>query len=287
MGVDSLCYIAIKLGLPHSPPLLFAAMRLSIGGIALLAMMLTTSSALLPKKDSVRWILLLGFVATAASYATMFLAADQGSAGLASVLGNMQPILTLVLAFFILHEQITAGKIWACVLGVSGIVLISLPVFHKGGTGELRGALLALGSSCVVAVANIIVKRVMPKEDLLPAAAWQLLMGSVPLFIASWFIESWAKFHLDLKFVGLLLFLGIIGSGFNTFAWYRLLKREEVSMISMFYFVIPVIGLLSAWLILGEVLMIEQWIGMVVIAGALVFLAREPRPTIILPQLTK
>ncbi len=160
-------------------------------------------------------------------------------------------------------------------LGVSGIVLISLPVFHNGGTGELRGAFLALGFSSVVAVANIVVKRVIPKEDLLPAAAWQLLMGSVPLFIASWFIESWAKFHLDPKFVVLLLFLGIIGSGFNTFAWYRLLKREEVSMISMFYFVIPVIGMLAASLILGEVVEIEQWVGMAVTAGALVFLARE------------
>ena len=178
MGVYSLCFIGIKFGLPHSPPLLFGALRVSIGGIALLAMMFATSSALWPKHTAIGWMLLLGFVATASSTATMFLAAEHGSAGLASVLGNMQPILTLVLALAILHERISPGKIWACLFGIVGIILISLPVFHKGGTGELRSALLAIGSSSIVAVVNIIVKRVIPKEDLLPASAWQLVMGS-------------------------------------------------------------------------------------------------------------
>ena len=277
MGVDSLCFIGIKLGLPHAPPLLFGALRVSIGGIFLIALMIATSSRLWPTRTSLGWLALLGFVATAASTATMFLAAEHGSAGLASVLGNMQPILTLVLALLILHEKITPGKVWACILGVVGIILISLPVFHSGGTGELRSALFAIGSSSVVAIVNVIVKRVIPEEDLLPAVAWQLIMGCVPLFIVSRITESWSWFHPDVKFISLLLVLGMVGTGFNTFAWYRLVKKEDVSFISMFYFVVPIIGILAGWIAFKETLVLEQWLGMAVIASALVFLAHESK----------
>lgn len=275
MGVYSLCYIGIKFGLPHSPPLLFGGLRVALGGVALLALMLATRSPWWPKNTPLKWMLLLGFVATAASTATMFLAAKHGSAGMAAVLGNMQPILTLVLALTILRERITTGKITAAVLGVVGIVLLSLPVFQRGGTGQIEGALLAFGSSLIVALANILVKRFIPKEDILPASAWQLVMGCIPLLIASALTENWSKFHAVPGFIALLLFLGLIGTGYNTFAWYKLVKREDVGFVSMFYFVVPAIGLISGWLVFGESLVAEQWIGMGVIASALVFLGSE------------
>lgn len=275
MGVYSLCYIGIKLGLPHSPPLLFGGLRVALGGVALFALMLGTKSPWWPRNTPLKWLLLLGFVATSVSTATMFLAAKHGSAGMASVLGNMQPILTLVLALAILRERVTPGKVKAAALGILGIVLISLPVFRMGGIGQIEGAALALGSSLVVATANILVKRFIPKEDILPASAWQLVMGCIPLLVASALVENWAKFHAVPGFIALLLFLGLIGTGYNTFAWYRLVKREDVGFVSMFYFVVPVIGLLSGWLVFGEKLMGEQWLGMAVIAGALVFLAME------------
>jgi len=139
MGVYSLCYIGIKFGLPHSPPLLFGALRVALGGIALLALMLATKSPWWPKNTPLKWMLLLGFVATAASTATMFLAAAHGTAALASVLGNMQPILTLVLALAILRERMTPGKTASSILGIVGIVLITLPVFQMGGIGRMGG----------------------------------------------------------------------------------------------------------------------------------------------------
>ena len=275
MGVYSLCYVGIKFGLPHSPPLLFGGLRVALGGVALFGLMILTKSAWWPRNTPMKWMILLGFVATAASTATMFLAAEHGSAGLASVLGNIQPLLTLVLALLILREQITFPKIASAILGIVGVILLSLPIFHQGGVGQIQGATLALTSSLVVASANILVKRVVPKEDILPASAWQLMMGSVPLVVASALTEDWTKFHPSSLFMGLLLFLGLIGTGYNTFAWYRFIKREDIGLVSMFYFVVPVIGLLSGWLIFGEGLMLEQWIGMSVIAVALVFVARD------------
>ncbi len=282
MGVYSLCYIGIKFGLPYSPPLLFGGLRITLGGLALFGLMAVVRSPLWPKATPLKWIFFLGFVATAASTATMFLAGEKGSAGLSSVLGNVQPILTLILALAILHERLTPGKVISAALGIMGIGLISLPAFQKAGMGQMEGALLAFGSSAVVATANIIVKRFVPKEEVLPASAWQLLMGSVPLLLASAMFEDWSKFDAAPGFVALLLFLGLIGTGFNTFAWYRLLKREDAGFVSMFYFAVPVIGLLSAWIVFGEALVFEQWIGVAVISMSLGFLAGEGKKQLVL-----
>lgn len=64
MAVYSLCYLGIKFGLPHSPPLLFGALRVALGGIALLALMLATKSPWCSKNTPLKWMLLLGFFAT-------------------------------------------------------------------------------------------------------------------------------------------------------------------------------------------------------------------------------
>lgn len=225
-------------------------------------------------------MLFLGFVAMGASTATMFKAGELGSAGLSSVLGNVQPLLTLVFALAILQERITPGKMVASLVGLVGIGLISLPAFRDSGIGLTEGALLALASSAVVALVNVIVKRYVPEGDILSASAWQLLMGSVPLFASSALFEDWNLFNPVPGFVALLLFLGLIGSGFNTFAWYRILKREEVGIVSMYYFIVPALGLLAGWVAFGETLGLEQWIGVVVICGSLGLLAAEGRPSL-------
>lgn len=278
MGVYALCYVLLKIGLPYSPPLLFGALRIMLGGLALLGLILATKGQLWPRKTPLGWMLFLGFVAMAASTATMFKAGELGSAGLSSVLGNVQPLLTLVFALLILQERISGRKIVAGLVGLVGIGLISLPAFRDSAVGSTEGALLALGSSAVVAFVNIIVKRYVPDVDILSASAWQLLMGSVPLFAASALLEDWTTFNPVPEFIALLLFLGLIGSGFNTFAWYRILKREEVGIVSMYYFVVPAFGLLAAWMAFGEILGLEQWIGVAVICGSLGLVATAGEP---------
>lgn len=275
MAVYALCYVGIKIALPHAPPFFFGGVRMFIGGAALLTALLMSRTAITPAKGNWGWVIGLALLATFGGTATMFLAAKEASVGIASVLGNLQPILTLALALMFLGEKATASKLAALALGTAGIVLISLPAISAGGMGEAKGAALALTSSLIVAITNVAVKRI-PGEELLRIVTWQLLLGSVPLFIASMATESWTAIHFNGVFVTAALVLGMLGTAFVNYAWYKVIQREDVGRVGMFFFLVPVLGLLSGVLLFGEKITPVQATGMVVTVFALVFLRSRP-----------
>jgi drug/metabolite transporter (DMT)-like permease len=54
------------------------------------------------------------------------------------------------------------------------------------------------------------------------------------------------------EFVGLLLFLALVGTSFATALWYRLLQSSEVGELTLFLFLVPVVGLAVAAAAFGE-----------------------------------
>ena len=275
MAVYALCYIGIKIALPHAPPLFFGGIRILVGGLALLTALLVSRTPILPAKGNWGWVVGLALLATFGGTATMFLAAKEASVGIASVLGNLQPILTLALALMFLGERATSAKLAALALGTIGIILISLPSLAAGGFGEARGAVLALTSSLIVAVTNVAVKRI-AGEELLRIVTWQLVLGSVPLFVASIATESWSAIHFNGIFVTAALVLGMLGTAFVNYAWYKIIQREDVGRVGMFFFLVPVVGLLSGVLLFGEKITPVQAAGIVVTVTGLAFLRSRP-----------
>ena len=126
-----------------------------------------------------------------------------------------------------------------------------------------------------MAVTNVVVKRI-AGEELLRIVTWQLLLGSVPLFVASIATESWTAIHLSGVFVTVALILGILGTAFVNYAWYKIIQRDDVGRVGMFFFLVPVIGLLSGVLLFGEKITPVQAAGMVITVFALAFLRNRP-----------
>lgn len=106
-------------------------------------------------------------------------------------------------------------------------------------------------------------------EDLLGLIAWQLIFGSLPLLIAGITIESNQKIYWSLEFVGLLLFLALIGTAFVTVLWYWLVQREDVGQLTMFLFLVPVFGLGLGVLFFSEPLNLLEGFGILLILGAI------------------
>lgn len=270
----SLCYIGIKSALPYIPPLFFAALRILAGGVALLVLLSLSRSSILPDRSHWRWIGILALVSSALGSAIMFYAADMTSVGIASVLGNLQPMLTVVLAFIFLHESITPSKGSILLVGSIGIVLMSLPAMRSSQAGESTGALLAFASSLIVAITSIIVKRHFERQELLRMLTWQLLIGAAVLFAASSFVESWSGIEFSSTLIWMLVALGIIGTGFVNFAWYTVIGWGEVGKVSMYFFLVPVIGFLSGIVFHKESFQPIQLVGAGAIVVAMIFLAK-------------
>ena len=266
-AIYAVCFAAIKTGLPFMPPLRFAGLRALIGGAALLGVMVALRRPLRPPRRSWPVIVALGLTSTTIGFGAMFLSPGRTGVGIASVLGNTQPVIVPALAAVFLGERMTRGKWIALALGMIGVALIASPALAGPDAYGVSGPMLALAASGGLAVGSVIVKRIGSSIDLLALTAWQLILGSLPLLAVSIVVEHNAFVVWNATLVGLLLFLALVGTAFATAIWYWLIRHDDVGRLTMSFFLVPVFGLAIAALAFGEA--ISQWEG----AGVVVTLA--------------
>jgi drug/metabolite transporter (DMT)-like permease len=261
--VYALCYVTIKAGLPLAPPLRFAGLRAAVAGAALLLLLAATRRSPLPTRQRWPGILLLAALG-AFSYGAMFLSPSRTGAGIASVLGNTTPLFAILLAAAVLRERITPSKLIALVLGFAGVSLIAYPAITGPSGAGLVGAVLPLLVAVGGATESVVIKRLDVGGDILRVAGWQLLLGGLSLLALSAWVERDASILWGTRFATLLAFLALVGTAFTTALWYWLLQRDEVGRLSLYLFLVPVLGLGLAAALYGERLGAVEWAGVAV-----------------------
>lgn len=260
-AIYALCFVAIKSGLPFAPPLYFAALRALLGGLTLLLLLAALRQSLLPARASWGWVLGLALTTTTLAFGAMFLSPGRTGAGIASVLGNLQPVLLVALAAAFLGERLTRGKQLALALGAVGVLLISSAAFAGPDAYGLPGALLALTASGSLAVGSVLAARMGEQPRLLALTAWQLLLGGVPLLVASALLERDAPVSWSPAFVGLVLFLAVAGTALPTPIWYWLLRGGDVGRLGLGLYLVPAFGLAVAAAVFGERIGLAEGLG--------------------------
>ena len=269
------CFAAIKAGLVYAPPFLFAGLRALIGGAALLGWALFRREPVIPSQVSWKGMLALALTATTLTFGAMFLSPGRTGAGIASVLGNLQALATVVLAAVFLGERLTRGKGLALALGLAGVTLIAYRALAGPAAYGSSGPALALAVSVSSALSNVIVKRMQIRNRLLAVTAWQLILGSLPLLAASAWIEQDVAVNWTLPFVSLLLFLALAGTSFATAAWYWLIQSNDVGRLSLFFLLVPVFGLGMAALAFREAVSFFEGAGVALVLAGIGAVVRE------------
>ncbi|MEE8477634.1 MAG: DMT family transporter, partial [Gemmatimonadales bacterium] len=250
--VQSFCYVSIKAGLPYAPPLEFAGLRAAIGGAVLLVLIGARDGKTLLPRRFWRGVVTLALLGTTVGYGAMFLAPGRTGAGISSVLGNTGALFLVVLGALFLGEPFDRRKIEGLLLGTLGVMLIALPAITEPSQSGPWGALIPLAAALAVAGSTVVVKRMEVGEDLGRVAAWQLLIGSIPLLALSWWIEGDVPTQWTATFVGLLAFLAILGTAGAIWVWYWLVQREDVGRLGVLMFTVPLMGLFLAWALFDE-----------------------------------
>lgn len=272
------CFTAIKAGLVFAPPLLFAGLRALVAGLALLLLLAVRREPLLPARGSWRWVIALALVSTTLALGAMFLSPGHTGAGIASVLGNLQPVAIVALAAPLLGEPITLSKATALALGFAGALLVSSAALSSADSSDVFGPVLALATSLSVAMGNVLAKRMGAQPRLIAIAGWQLLLGSVPLIVASALLERGASVRWEVPFIVVLLFLALVGTALPTPLWYWLVQGDEVGRLTLFLFLVPVLGLALGAVVFREPVSAPEALGTGVILAGIVVAVRGGVP---------
>jgi probable blue pigment (indigoidine) exporter len=237
-----------KLGLSYFSPLLLVGLRFTIAG---LLMALWVRKKRLPASaDDWMKVVLVGVFQTAFVMGCIFLSLRTISAGESSILTFVNPLLVVMLGTWFLGIRYGFSQWIGVLIGFSGVVVtLGFHLQLKSGT------LLGLGSALSWAIATHLVKRWGSRFNIWVLTSYQMLFGGLLLLLMSITLET-PKIIINTESVGIVLYLAIMSSIVQFATWYYLLSQGDAGKTSAFLFLAPFFGILSGWIILGEVI---QW----------------------------
>jgi drug/metabolite transporter (DMT)-like permease len=257
----------MKVGLRYSPAFDFAAMRALFGALSLFLVMIGLHRPIRPKE--IPGTFLLGILQTGGVLGFSMWALVSGGAGKTAVLNYTMPFWVLILAWIVLGERLR-GLQWLSVgLALGGLLFILMP-FNL--TSDLMSKGLALLSGITWALSAIVAKKLHQKAslDLLSLTAWQMLFGSIPLILVALVVPA-PPVDWSAQFIAALIYNVIPGSAIAWLLWLYALSQFSAGTAGLGMLVTPVIGVLAAWVQLGEKPGLSESVGIVLITTALAF----------------
>ncbi len=145
-------------------------------------------------------------------------------------------------------EPFTSNKIIGCLLGFVGIFIASGIMGSSWGF-SLQGEGLILISTVSSAYGSIQTREFSQKMSPVKLSGWQFMLGGIVLTIVGYAMGG--VFHMEtLAQLGVMIWLIMVSS--VAFAiWTMLLRDNNVSLVSMYRFMIPIFGVVLSLAILG------------------------------------
>jgi drug/metabolite transporter (DMT)-like permease len=260
-------WVVMKVGIADSGPVAFAAVRM-IGGAAILIVVLL----LLRRRFKIvePWtVAAIGLFQTAGAQGLIALALRTGEAGKSAVLNYTLPIWVMILGYLFLKERPRTGQWLATAVALAGIATMA---FVGGKPGSLEPVLYALGASFCWGAGVVINQALMRRHpggiDTLVLTTWQMVVGSILLGIAALAVPE-EPIQWTTGFILAVLYNVGPATAVAFLIWFTLQRRIEANVLSLIVLIVPLVGVISGSIQLGERPSVSDTIGMVLILAAI------------------
>ncbi len=248
-------FVAIKVGLGHFPPLLFAAIRYSIAGAVLLGYAVVTTDRWRPVGRS-EWaaVGVAGVFIIAAYHGCLYLGEQHVSGAIAAVVISLSPILTAGFASLYLGDtRLGVVEIAGLIVGFLGVVVVANPSTSGSLGVSLAGMVLVFLSGTSFALGSVLTRPLRISLPIQAMEAWAMLLGSGVLFVAGFVHhESFAAIDWTLPAITSLAYLTFVSGVAAFLIYFTLLDRTGPMQINLVGYLEPVVATLMSWLLLGQ-----------------------------------
>ena len=257
-------FIFVKIGLESISPLFLCALRFMLASIP--AVFFIKPPADVP----FRLIVLYGLVMFAMQFSCLFMGMAVGmTPGLASIIMQVQIFFSLLFAIFFLGEKPGFAEIFGSLISFMGILLIGS---HIDGSTSFWGFIFVLGAAAAWGSGNLITKKA-KTNYMIGLLVWGSFVAFPFMLVLSLLVEGSASmvatYHrITWASSGALLYTVYASTWVGYGVWNWLLKRYSVSTVVPFTLLVPIVGMLSSVIFLGEPLEPWKWLaGLFVISG--------------------
>ncbi len=270
-------FVVARLSAPHADPLTFLAIRFPIAG-ALFAAIAIAISAPWPGRKQAFHAGIAGAFLHGGYLGPVYWAVAHGMpAGVSALIVGLQPLMTAIIASWMVKEEISLRHWIGLAVGILGVALVVSPKLQGGLTGgitPLTTAVNVLGALSI-AFGSVYQKRFATALNLASGGAWQYVGASLAVLVFAlameelrfdgsfnaWFALGWSVLVLSLGAITLLMLL---------------IRHGDVARVSSLIFLVPGVSALMAYALFGETLTLVQIAGMIVCAAAVLVVTRRP-----------
>jgi drug/metabolite transporter (DMT)-like permease len=266
-----------KMGLADCPPLLLLTIRFVVAGVLILA---GTALAGRPLRLSRRDLLLfavLGIANQAVYLGLGYVGMGSVSSGLTALVISANPVLAAILAAVFLDERLTTRKVFGLALGIGGVAVV-VEGRLAGGIDDAGGLVFIFAALVSLVVGTILFKRFPPRGDLWVGNGVQSLAAGLALMPVALASETVADIVPTWRLGFSLAYLVLLVSVFAYVLWFQMLTHAGATAASAWHFVMPPLGLLFGWFILGEPVAAADLVGIVPVAVGIWLVTRGPGP---------
>lgn len=262
-------WVVMKIATQYAPPIEFAAFRLLGGAAVLFGVMLAMRKPLRPQYLwPYIWIGVFqsgGFVALA-TWAVL-----EAGAGKVAVLSYTMPLWVAICGWPLLGERLRPLQIVSILVAMCGIVLI-MDLGHAHASLFADGIAVAAGVSWAIGV--IMTKRLQMRHDVdvYGLTTWQLLFGGIAVGVVALLVPEHATQWTPV-YIGALAYNIIGASSLGYLLFIFVLRNLPARDASMGTLLNPIVGIIAAWLQLGEAPSMMESVGMGLIVLSLAALA--------------
>lgn len=270
----SSAFSVAKLAIADCPPLLLLTARFLIAGVLMFAIAAINRVPWTLSRSDVLLFALLGIANQAIYLGIGYVGLLDISAGLSVLIFSANPIVTAVFAALVLGERLTLSKVVGLVLGIAGVAFIVQSRLSLGAD-HLRGILLTMVSLLSFVGGTIVFKRYAPTDGLWIGNGVQSFAAGIASLPFALGFEGIGDVVPSWRLLAAFAYLVLMVSIFAYLLWFKILAVSGATAASSYYFLMPPLGILFGWLLLGEHVALSDMLGIVpVVLG--IYLATRP-----------
>jgi drug/metabolite transporter (DMT)-like permease len=259
----------MKIALLEIPPWTFRTISLACGGVGILILAKISGQKLSIPKNEFMPLLLVSMLNVTGWHLGSAHGISHMQAGRAVIVGFTMPLWATIASSLILGEKVTVQKILGLLLGLTGLFILLQPQLVAVGDKPL-GIFFMLGGAISWGTGTALLKYFKWTMPTVLLTGWQLMIGSLPVIAGTILLEpSPAISQLSLNAVLAMLYVIVFPMLFCHWAWFTVVGIFPASVAAISTLAIPVVGVLSSAVVLGESLGVREGTALVLVIAAM------------------
>ena len=268
-------WVALKLSLVEIPVWQYRAVTSEISGAVLLLFARLGGHPLRVPRHTWGPLLLGALFNTTAWQILIAFGVKLIAASEAAILAYTMPIWSTILAALFLGERLTLRLLAALALAMAGIGVLLSPGVAQLGQSPL-GVALTLGAALSWALGTFVQKRVVWPIPVLAVAGWQLVLGGAPFVVVTLAWEPIVMQNASAVALWATVYTVALPLLFCQYAWLKVVSLFPASIASIGTVLVPIVGVLSGALVLGEAIGWREIAALLLVLASLVLVVLTP-----------